>query len=754
MSTNAHDFAGTTTRTSGNTVTRRGFLAGSAGAAVAGAAASAGLAGLATASASEASGAGEAAASSVGASSASSSADDGLIASAKLNPQDESWRGVGTDVSEVFKPWKLGPLDLDCRIVKSAAGSATFLNGFTQELIDYYVNFAKGGVQMIWVENFAQHLTGRGGESPVWLLDLDLSPLVEGCKQYGAHLGFQTYLMFADHNGMSVEELQSIQDDIVNAAVFLKEQGFEALEINAAGANLGAMYFSRANNEREDQYGPQSFENRTRWVCEVIQKVKEACGEDFIVQVLMNGIEENDENTGDSASVMSLSEGIEVAKCLEAAGADSLHIRLGALHQHVCQFAGDLYFVEQGLEGSTSYGTQFDFSSHWQGKVDGSHSGAGLTLDVAAAYKQAVSIPVGTVTYLDPAMGPDFFNSALAEGKVDFFLMTRPLTVDTEYVNKLREGRLDEIAPCTRCVHCHIMGNVANATYGYCRVNALTQRVFREGGPASYELPMAETPKRVMVAGGGPAGMEAARIAAMRGHDVTLYEKKGMLGGLLDFAATVKGPHENLVQLKNYLIRQLELTGVNVVLETQVTPELIAAEAPDALIVAVGGDKVACGLAGTPGVTITDIDGFMFVELGKNVTVLGSSARAVDCAAWLQNHGHRVTMITSHPADDVAMGQSNHEKEFILPLLYSRGMRVWSEVYIADIGDGKISVKNTDGVVTEFDCDALVDCDDLIPCPDAITTADVPELYVVGDAKEPFNIALAIRGGNDAGRAV
>lgn len=686
--------------------------------------------------------------------SAEASQTAGTAIPTRLNPQDESWRGVGEDLSAVLSPWKLGPLELSHRIVKSAAGSATFLNGFTDELIDYYVNFAKGGVEMIWVENFAQHLTGRGGESPVWLLDLDLSPLVEGCKRYGAHLGFQTYLMFADHNGMTIDEIHGIQQDIVNAAVFLKEQGFEALEINAAGANLGAMYFSRANNLREDEYGPQSFENRTRFVCEVIQQVKEACGQDFIVQVLMNGVEEDDQNIGNSASVLSIEEGIEVAKCLEAAGVDSLHIRLGALHQHVCQFAGDLYFIEQGIEGTTSYGTQFDFSQHWQGMVDGTHSGAGLTVAVAAEYKKAVSVPVGTVTYLDPAMGPDFFNAIIDEGKVDFFLMTRPLTVDTEYVNKLREGRLDEIAPCTRCVHCHIMGNAANAESGYCRVNALTQRVYREGGPANYELPPAEQAKKVMVIGGGPAGMEAARIAALRGHDVTLYEKNGYLGGMLDFASAVKGPHENLAQLKAYLERQLELTGVAVNLDSEVTQDTIASEAPDAVILACGGSYAPCDLAASAETNIVPIADLVSGEFGERVCVLGSSARAVDCAVYLQSQGKKVTMVTADSSADVDKGQSNHEKEFIMPMLYARGMRVWAGATIVNVGDGEITVATEAGTQTTFACDTILDASDMVPNASLIEGISTAETYVIGDAKEPFNIALAIRGGNDAGRAV
>ena len=157
---------------------------------------------------------------------------------------------------------------------------------------------------------------------------------------------------------------------------------------------------------------------------------------------------------------------------------------------------------------------------------------------------------------MDPAHAPDLFEAALAEGKVDFLLMNRPLTVDPQYANKLKEGRIDEIAPCTRCLHCHFDYDEEGNTYEHCRVNACTQRAFRDDMPEGFDLPPVGTVKNVMVVGGGPAGMEAARIAALRGHNVTLYEKSGAVGGLLDFASTVKGPHENLSDLRSYLARQ------------------------------------------------------------------------------------------------------------------------------------------------------------------------------------------------------
>ena len=484
--------------------------------------------------------------------------DDGLIASASLNPQDYEYRQNTTDFGTLFSPWKLGGIELSHRMVKSAAGSACYLAGLTQELHDYYVNFAKGGVEMIWFE-MVDELAPMSGENTAKAAEF-AKKLVEDCKQYGAHLGYQNYAFTPKSaNEMTVDEIHAFQDSVVNVCKTIQGYGFEAFEINAAGFNIGESFLSRVQNVRKDDYGPQTLENRARYVVELVQKIKAACGDDFVVQVLMNCIEADDAHIGNDAMVTSLEEGVEFAKMFEAAGADSLHLRLGPLSYHPCQFASDLYFILNGIEGATSFGTQWDFKRHWQGKLVADHSGAGMLVDVVARYKEAVGIPCGTVTYMDPAHAPDFFEQALADGKVDFYLMNRPLTVDSEYVNKLREGRIEEIAPCTRCLHCHIGGNKDNAERGYCRVNAMTQRVFREGGPEGYELPPVDSAKKVMVIGGGPGGMEAARIAAARGHEVTLYEKGGSLGGLLDFASNVKGPHENLADFKAYLEKQLEL---------------------------------------------------------------------------------------------------------------------------------------------------------------------------------------------------
>ena len=695
------------------------------------------------------------------------SGDQGLIPSATLNPQDYDYRQNSGDLSAVFSEWKLGPLTLSHRIVKSAAGSDTWNNGLGEEMIEYYMNFARGGVEMIWVENFANLLTKYPVPSKTDLDEYDTKQLVDPIHEAGAYIGYQFDSMGATIGtttddgtfqqataaDLTPEDIKSLQEDIISGAKKLCDAGFDAFEINAAGNNIGQSFFSRMRNTRDDDYGPQSLENRARFVCEIIQGIKEQCGQDFIVQVLINGIEENDQNLGDSALMTTVEENLEIAKLLEAAGADSLHVRLGPLGMHVCQFASDLYFTGYGIEGTTSYGTQFDFSQHWQGKLDASHSGCGMMLDVAAEIKKAVSIPVGTVTYMDPAHAPDMFQNALAEGKVDFLIMNRPLTVDPDYVNKLREGRIDEIAPCTRCMHCHFDVDLEGSTVEHCRVNACTQRAFREEMPEGFGLPaLSGDPKRVMVVGGGPAGMECARVAALRGHEVTLYERNGMLGGLLSFASAVKGPHENLGDLNSYLQRQLELAGVTVVTGTEVTAETVAAEAPDALVLACGGLRDTLGLEASASTQVVPLEQVTFAETGTDVTVVGSNAQAVDAALWLQAHGRRVTMVTPDPLAVVDKGQSNWVKTFVMPMLYARGMRVWPNASISAIGDGTVTIAGDTGCDVTVACDAVVEAMDMLPNTALLDEVEVAEAYAIGDCASPFNILEAIKTGNTVGR--
>lgn len=746
----------------GSNLTRRGFLTGAAAAAAGGLLAGGMLAGCAPQEKAPADQKGAA-----GASEADRSVEV-RQAPSKLNPQSDDYRGNTTDLATLFSGVKIGSLELSNRMVKSAAGSDT--QGNEDEIVAYYRSFAQGGIDLVWMEDCAdkyEHFPNARAQS---MDKVPFERIADAIHEEGAYVGYQISCMGIAFSGtqkdssgqfasavagdLTREEIGLVVADTVSAAKTLKDKGFDAVEINAAGNNLGQSFFSRMRNHRDDEYGPQSFENRARLVCEMIQGIKEACGSDFVVQVLINGIEENDQALGDSSLMTTVEENLEIAKMLEAAGADSLHVRLGPLGMHVCQFASDLYFTGYGIDGTTAYGTQFDFSRHWQGKLISEYSGCGMMLDVAREFKDAVSIPVGTVTYMDPAHAPDLFEAALAEGKVDFLLMNRPLTVDPQYANKLKEGRIDEIAPCTRCLHCHFDYDEEGNTYEHCRVNACTQRAFRDDMPEGFDLPPVGTVKNVMVVGGGPAGMEAARIAALRGHNVTLYEKSGAVGGLLDFANAVKGPHENLGDLRSYLERQLEVAGVDVVAGTEVDASFIADQKPDAAIIAVGGLRDTLGLSETAGTKVIPLPDFLTAEIGDEVTIAGSNAQAVDAALYLMAQGKHVTMVTPDSMDQFDKGQSNWVKTFVKPMLLARGMRVWPHAEIVSVGDGEVTIAGETGAEITLSCDAVIEAMDMLPNPSLGEETSGIEVHVVGDAAKPWNIAEAIAAGNLAARAL
>lgn len=687
-----------------------------------------------------------------------------LLYTAYINPQREDYRGHTKELKTLFSPITIGSLTSSHRMVKSAAGSATYLAGKTDELIEYYANIAKGGVEIIYVETLAMIEPPMEGDYDDETLAYGRR-LVAACEQYGAALCYQWSGFGMGENEMTIEQIHEQQARAIRVAQGVQELGFKGFEINAAGFNMPEHFLGRFHNTRTDEYGG-SIENRARFTTEIIEGIKAACGRDFNVQILIDCIEEND-NIANNPTIMTLDnmvtvphtkvttveEGIAFAKLFEKAGADSMHLRLGPLGHHVAQFGADLYFILNGVEGCTGFGTQYDFKKHWQGMLVGDTQGAGIGLKVAAKYKEQLSIPCGVVTYMDPAHAPDYFEQALEDGMCDFFLMTRPLTVDMQYINKLREGRIDEIAPCTRCLHCHIGSNEMNAISGYCRVNALTQRVMREGGPATYELPAIGKVKKVMVIGGGPAGMEAARVAAERGHAVTLYEKKGMLGGLLDFAHAVKGPHENLQDLKNYMIRQLELKGVQVQTGVEVDKAFVEKEAPDAVVIAAGGLRDTLAPAGDGSVPVIELEQFMFTEMGENVVIYGSNAQAFDAALWLTVHKKHVTMVTPNTAPEMDMQQSQHAMRMMTTALYSLGFNAFPEASIKEVKNGKVIVTLETGVDTEIPCDAIVNGADMLPNMDLANSLS-GEVYTIGDAAAPFNIAKAIQTGNDIGRAL
>ena len=687
-----------------------------------------------------------------------------------LNPQDYNIAECTIDdfsKSEFFKPWKFGPLTVNGKLIKSAAGS-NYLPGVSpEEVADEYGTFARNGIALVWVEDFVNLYSKYPALYKVLTRETceeHLKQLTTAVHDAGGLFGYQLSQMGAQYSGfdpaeheqfagaeaqdLTKEEIAAVIEEFADSALFLKEHGFDAVEINAAGNNIGQAFLSRNRNKRTDEYGPDTPENRARFVTEMIQKIHELCGDDFPVQVLINGIEEMDKNIGQNYLMTTVAENKAICKILEDAGAASLHVRIGPCGQHVAEFAADMYFTGYGIDGTTGYGTQFDFSRHFQGKLRANHGGYGLMLDVAKELKSAVSIPVGTVCCLDPARFPDYFSQALEDGCCDFMLLTRPLQVDPEYAQKLKENRRDEIAPCTRCMHCHFDYDEQGNFYEHCRVNAAHMRAHKEAMPEGRIPNKTENPKKVMVIGGGPSGMEAARIAAQAGHDVTLYEKNGYLGGLLIFANAIKGPHENLDNLRKYLIRQLEVKGVNVVTGKEVDTAFIQSEAPDVVILAAGGKRDTLGLESTTGTNVVAMDDLMSAEIGQNVVIVGGNAQAVDTAMYLLAKGKNVQIVTPEDSTLLGKGHSNWVKTFEVPAITAKGARIWQNATVKSVGDGEVVIDGGYAVDQTIACDTVIEAMDMLPNKDVLDGLSGIETYAVGDCEHPFNIAEAINNAN------
>ena len=687
-----------------------------------------------------------------------------------LNPQDYNIAECTIDdfsKSEFFKPWKFGPLTVNGKLIKSAAGS-NYLPGVSpEEVADEYGTFARNGIALVWVEDFVNLYSKYPALYKVLTRETceeHLKQLTTAVHEAGGLVGYQLSQMGAQYSGfdpaeheqfagaeaqdLTKEEIAAVIEEFADSALFLKEHGFDAVEINAAGNNIGQAFLSRNRNKRTDEYGPDTPENRARFVTEMIQKIHELCGDDFPVQVLINGIEEMDKNIGQNYLMTTVAENKAICKILEDAGAASLHVRIGPCGQHVAEFAADMYFTGYGIDGTTGYGTQFDFSRHFQGKLRANHGGYGLMLDVAKELKSAVSIPVGTVCCLDPARFPDYFSQALEDGCCDFMLLTRPLQVDPEYAQKLKENRRDEIAPCTRCMHCHFDYDEQGNFYEHCRVNAAHMRAHKEAMPEGRIPNKTENPKKVMVIGGGPGGMEAARIAAQAGHDVTLYEKNGYLGGLLIFANAIKGPHENLDNLRKYLIRQLEVKGVNVVTGKEVDTAFIQSEAPDVVILAAGGKRDTLGLESTTGTNVVAMDDLMSAEIGQNVVIVGGNAQAVDTAMYLLAKGKNVQIVTPEDSTLLGKGHSNWVKTFEVPAITAKGARIWQNATVKSVGDGEVVIDGGYAVDQTIACDTVIEAMDMLPNKDVLDGLSGIETYAVGDCEHPFNIAEAINNAN------
>ena len=688
-----------------------------------------------------------------------------------LNPQEEGFTSFDGDLAEVLSPIQLGGMTIENRVVKSAGSPSPWADVDGSKHASFrelYGTMSQNGVGLILLAGGAIRNNGILPDGlEVEDLDAalaDAAELVAIVHEGGAKLGYQMCFgglapTVPDSviNETPVEDLDAYIERVGTSAARAKSVGFDCIEIKGASADALNGFLTRRINKREDDYGPQSIENRTRLFRRMIEKIKEVNGADFPVGALINGVEENDLYLGDNELFITIEEAKEIAKALVEAGADWIQLRVGATGQEMNIWAPDVQHVVKDANGLTGYGTFFDYSQHFEGMLDGSHSGFASFLPMVKAIKEAVDVPVGCAAYMDLRVGPDYLNDAIARGDLDLVFMNRPLNCDPELVQKLAEHRREDVIPCMKCMHCHDSNSTGKRYPSTCRMNPNTNHSFTEVMPEGGKPLPAETPRKVMVIGAGPAGMEAARVAAERGHSVSLYDNSDKLGGLLPFARGVKGDHEHFDDYLTYMAHQLDKNGVDIHLFKRVDAALVKEENPDAVIVAVGGKRVS-KLTGTDATPVFSPEQAFGSEdkLGDTVAILGAGVQAVDFAAYLATLGKKIVMIHSDAAVDIDKGQSGWFKKYILPYLQAKGTRIWSSAEILGLEDGGVKFVTEAGYEKTVKADSVVEFYNMVPnteLADELSAAGF-EVYSVGDCADPHNIQRAVLSGNLTARQI
>ena len=630
----------------------------------------------------------------------------------------------------IFQPLKVGPLTLKNRIqfapmVSAHADAET--GRVTQDLIDYIGGQARTGAALITIGStpvdFARGRDYMGCLSVTNDFDVPgLMLLAEEAHRYGAKLSCE--LQYAGRiadplflNGMKAlvpwvapdmdpnvfaeitkEEIDGVIQLFVDAAKRLKRAGFDMIMLHGGHGNLTSAFFSPLTNQRTDEYGG-SLEKRMTFGLRMAKALREAVGGRMAIEFRIS----QQEFLPGSPTW------------------DDLVTYINALSEYV-----DIVNVSNGLIWHPYY-VRYMMPSYMEPR--------NVNVEAAAYIKPRVNIPVAVVGNI-----PDIETAEqiLAAGKADVVAMARNLLADSQLVSKAHRGCAGDIRPCLHCLECVTFPNVGHPVR--CAVNPTVGRETRY-----RTIPRAEVKKRVMIVGGGPAGMMAAQICTQRGHEVTLYEQADHLGGRLLEASVLytKDYHRKYL---DWDIRQTIGCGAKVVLNTEVTPELVRSEKPDTLILAVGAEHCTPpikGLETSGAMNISEAD-LHTKPLGHKVVFCGSGLSATECAIGLRHAGHECVLVDRLPREELLVGLMDSLTETFRTTLDEMEITLYDRASIQEIGSDYVLIRQGEQE-TRLDCDSVVLALGLRPDQEKLDALRglVPDTYIVGDANQVGNIRTA-----------
>jgi 2,4-dienoyl-CoA reductase-like NADH-dependent reductase (Old Yellow Enzyme family)/thioredoxin reductase len=641
-----------------------------------------------------------------------------------------------TILKHLFSPIQIGTMTAKNRLLMSAM-SINFgvdENGWvTDQLSAYLAARAEGGAGMILVGGGGVHPTGLELPGLPALWDDGCIPalrkMVKTVKRYDTCFGVQLMhggrQSYHDHKvapspipapavvkgiptALTVEAIAELVAAFGDAARRCRDAGFDFVEVHGAHGYLINQFLALNSNQRDDQYGG-SFDNRIRFFLELLADIKAKVGSDFPVGLRING---EDYIEGG----WTLTDALRLAPILESKGADYLH-------------------VSAGVYGSSQLTIPSMYVAH------------GCFVDLAKAVKQVVTIPVVGVGRIK---SPEMADRILKEGRADVVAMGRALIADPMLPVKAQAGQLSTIRPCIGCCLGCIHAVLALEP-GACVVNPDVGR--------EYLLQRGETAplsRQVLVVGAGPAGLAAARMAANRGHHVSVIEEKGSVGGLLRLAARPPGRGE-IMEIIDFLTRETERLGVCLRLNTRLDAALLDELNPDVVILASGSQPEMPIIKGlfTTAMDLCSVTEVLEGKItGDRVIILGGGQAGLVTADFLAEKGREVAVLNRkrHFAEEM----SSNDRFYLRERLKSERVHLFKQVSVKTFTD-------TGVVFTTAGTPRTLEGFDTVVVAEALTSVRVAkqmldrrkyEVHLIGDAKTPRNLMLAQSEAEEIARSI
>jgi 2,4-dienoyl-CoA reductase-like NADH-dependent reductase (Old Yellow Enzyme family)/thioredoxin reductase len=640
-----------------------------------------------------------------------------------------------TQLARLFEPINIGKMRVKNRIVFPAVGTrfADAIGDATQRDVNHFRARAVGGAGLLvvpWV------LVDTKLGKKVGRLRLDNDEYIRGMHEIVdvvhsngskvaiqlAHPGramtpeetpdgaavssseFYSASFGTKARALSLNEIEYLIDAFANAALRAKRAGFDAVEYHGANGYLISQFLSPFVNKRDDQYGG-SPSRRMNFLLEIVKRTRERTGQDYPLMVRISADEFIDGG-------LTLQDSKEIARALVDSGVNCIDVNVGIIesyHKSMPPMA-----VPRGA-----------------------------FVHLAAGIKSVVEVPVIAVGRINT---PLLAEKILQEKKADLIAMGRALLADPELPNKARRGAYEDIIPCIACNRCE-MATSENLPVR-CTVNP------RLGRETEYTLTRAQEPKHVCVVGGGPAGMTAAAVGALRGHKVQLYEKQLQLGGQLRLASVP--PHkEELLELLKYLELQLRKAGVEVLLGHEFRPELVTENKPDVIIVATGATPIEPKIAGADLPNVVQAwDILNGREAKGRVVIVGAGCQGCETAEFLAAKGKDVTIVEMLP--ELAWDMEPFTKILLLERFEKYRVKVHKSTTVTKIRADGIDAKDKDGRHISIDADTVVICvgsrsnNGLL----SILDGSVNEVYGIGDCEEPARLLEAMHAGTHVGHKI